>query len=196
MSGTRFFLPGVKLTWSKHWLEKTLEWMVDLVIVFVGVYAAFVLNAYESRQEQRDRRDQLLTWLDDYCNESATNLQNEKTLIEEAIVDFNSRLDKGEMPELEYVNISSSYDPSFTLSFFQAGAGELLDVGTLRQLRAVDKDSKLVYCLLVNCEFFRGPEGCLPRPLNFGQHGRPVRPPHVALGRQVVPGQVLVDRLH
>jgi hypothetical protein len=143
MSGIRFFLPGVKLTWSKRWLERILEWMVDLVIVFVGVYAAFVLNAYESSREQRDRRDQLLTWLDDYCNESATNLENEKTLIEEAIADFNSRLDKGEMPELEYVNISSSYDPSFTLSFFQAGAGELLDVGTLRQLRAVDKDSKL-----------------------------------------------------
>jgi hypothetical protein len=30
MSGTRFFLPGVKLTWSKRWLERTLEWTVDL----------------------------------------------------------------------------------------------------------------------------------------------------------------------
>jgi hypothetical protein len=57
--------------------------LVDLVIVFVGVYAAFVLNGYESRREQSDRRKQLLTWLDDYCGESAANLANEKTLIEE-----------------------------------------------------------------------------------------------------------------
>src|SRR5260370_17308404 len=47
------------------------------------------------------------------------------------------------MPDLAYININSSYDSTFSLSFFQAGAGELLDVGTLRQLRAVDKDSKL-----------------------------------------------------
>jgi hypothetical protein len=143
MSGIRFFLEGAKLAWSKHWLRRIAEWMVDLVIVFVGVYAAFVLNAYQSRREQQDRREQLLTWLDDYCGESAANLENEKTLIEEATTDFNRRLNKGEMPELAYVNINSSYDSSFSLSFFQAGAGELLDVDTLRQLRAVDKDSKL-----------------------------------------------------
>jgi hypothetical protein len=143
MSGSRFLLQGAKLTWSKRWLKRIAEWMVDLVIVFVGVYAAFVLNAYESRREQSDRREQLLTWLDDYCLESAANLENERTLIEEALTDFNRRLNNGEMPELAYININSSYDATFTLSFFQAGAGDLLDVGTLRQLRAVDKDSKL-----------------------------------------------------
>ena len=120
MSGDRFFLEGVNLAWSKHWLRRIAEWVVDLVIVFVGVYAAFVLNAYESRREQ-----------------------SEQTLIEEALTDFNRRLNKGEMPELVYININSSYDSTFSLSFFQAGAGELLEVATLRQVRAVDKDSKL-----------------------------------------------------
>ena len=120
MSGDRFFLEGVNLAWSKHWLRRIAEWVVDLVIVFVGVYAAFVLNAYESRREQ-----------------------SEQTLIEEALTDFNRRLNKGEMPELVYININSSYDSTFSLAFFQAGAGELLEVATLRQVRAVDKDSKL-----------------------------------------------------
>ena len=143
MSGIRFFLEGVRLTRSKRWLKRIAEWIVDLLIVFVGVYAAFVLNAYESRREQSERRDQLLAWLDDYCSESAANLENEQTLIEEALTDFNRRLNKGEMPELVYINISSSYDSTFPLTFFQAGAGELLEVRTLRQLRAVDKDSKL-----------------------------------------------------
>jgi hypothetical protein len=49
----------------------------------------------------------------------------------------------------------------------------------------------LVYCLLVNCGTFRGPERRLPRALNFG---RSVRLPHVTFGRQVVPVQVLHDR--
>ena len=84
MSGIRFFLEGAQLAWSKPWLKRIAEWMVDLVIVFVGVYAAFVLNAYESRREQRERREQLLAWLDDYCVESTANLENEQTLIEEA----------------------------------------------------------------------------------------------------------------
>ena len=143
MSGPHFFLESAKQAWSRAWLKRAAEWVVDLVIVFVGVYAAFLLNNYESRREQIDRRDQLLLWLDDYCSEAAANLGNEKTLIQEAITDFNSRMNNGEMPELAYVSISSSYDSTFTISFFQAGAGELLDVGTLRQLRAVDKDSKL-----------------------------------------------------
>jgi hypothetical protein len=143
MSGIRFFLEGVKLGWHQRWLKRITEWMVDLVIVFVGVYAAFVLNAYQSGREQSERRKQLLAWLDDYCSESAANLEKEQTLIEEALTDFNRRLYKGEMPELVYININSSYDSTFTLSFFQAGAGELLEVGTLRQVRAVDKDSKL-----------------------------------------------------
>ena len=143
MSGDRFFLEGVNLAWSKHWLRRIAEWVVDLVIVFVGVYSAFVLNAYESRREQSERREQLLAWLDDYCSESAANLENEQTLIEEALTDFNRRLNNGEMPELVYININSSYDSTFSLSFFQAGAGELLEVATLRQVRAVDKDSKL-----------------------------------------------------
>ena len=125
MSRIRFFLEGAKLAWSKRWLKRIAEWMVDLVIVFVGVYAAFVLNAYESRREQSDRREQLLTWLDDYCGESAANLADEQTLIEEALTDFNRRLFKGEMPELAYININSSYDSTFSLSFFQAGAGDL-----------------------------------------------------------------------
>ena len=143
MSGIRFFLEGLKLARTRHWLRRIAEWLVDLVIVFVGVYAAFVLNAYESRREQSERREQLLAWLDDYCIESAANLENEQTLIEEALTDFNRRLNNGEMPELEYINVNSSYDSTFSLSFFQAGAGELLEVATLRQVRAVDKDSKL-----------------------------------------------------
>lgn len=143
MSGIRFFLEGARLTWSKLWLKRIAEWMIDLMIVFVGVYAAFLLNAYESHREQSGRRAQLLTWLDDFCGESAANLENEQTLIEEALTDFNRRLNNGEMPELAYININSSYDSTFSLSFFQAGAGDLLDVSTLRQLRAVDKDSKL-----------------------------------------------------
>jgi hypothetical protein len=143
MSWTRFFLEGAKQAWSQRWLKRIAEWVIDLVIVFVGVYAAFVLNAYESSRAQSVRREQLLTWLDDYCGESAANLENEQTLIEEALTDFNRRLYNGEMPELAYININSSYDSTFSLSFFQAGAGELMDVRTLRQLRAVDKDSRL-----------------------------------------------------
>jgi hypothetical protein len=46
----------------------------------------------------------------------------------------------------------------------------------------------LVYCLLVDYDFLWGSQRRLPRPLNLGQHRRPVRPPHVAFGRQVVPG--------
>jgi hypothetical protein len=83
MAGNRFFLKC-----PRHWLKRSAEWMIDLVIVFVGVYAAFLLNGFESRREQSTRREQLLEWLDDYCSELAANLQNEQTSIEQAVTNF------------------------------------------------------------------------------------------------------------
>jgi hypothetical protein len=84
---------------------------------FVGVYAAFVINAYQSRREQSDRRGQKLTWLDDYCGESAAKLENERTLIDEALTDSNRRLNNGEMPEPVYIN--SSFESTFSLISFK-----------------------------------------------------------------------------
>ena len=49
--------------------EKTLSarlarWAAELVLVFIGVYAAFWLNSYQQRQQEANRRDQILASLE------------------------------------------------------------------------------------------------------------------------------------
>ena len=38
---------------------------VELVTVFVGVYAAFLLNDHQAHREERQRREQILSWLEE-----------------------------------------------------------------------------------------------------------------------------------
>ena len=36
------------------------RWVAELVLVFVGVYAAFWLNSYQQHRQDAERRDQIL----------------------------------------------------------------------------------------------------------------------------------------
>ena len=36
------------------------RWAAELVLVFIGVYAAFWLNTFQQRQHDAERRDQIL----------------------------------------------------------------------------------------------------------------------------------------
>ena len=39
------------------------RWAAELVLVFIGVYAAFWLNSYQQHQQEANRRDQILASL-------------------------------------------------------------------------------------------------------------------------------------
>ena len=43
--------------------SRIIDRLVELVIVFVGVYAAFVLNAHQGREQEQQRRQQILAYL-------------------------------------------------------------------------------------------------------------------------------------
>jgi hypothetical protein len=40
------------------------RWAAELVLVFIGVYAAFWLNSYQQHQQEANRRDQILASLE------------------------------------------------------------------------------------------------------------------------------------
>ena len=40
------------------------RWAAELILVFVGVYAAFWLNSYQQHQQEAKRRDQILASLE------------------------------------------------------------------------------------------------------------------------------------
>ena len=52
-----------------QFLSRAGRWVTELVLVFVGVYAAFWLNSYQQHQQDAKRRDQILASLEEQLKE-------------------------------------------------------------------------------------------------------------------------------
>ncbi len=49
------------------------HWLGELATVFIGVYAAFFLSNHASHRHDRQRREQLLTWLEEHYTATLDN---------------------------------------------------------------------------------------------------------------------------
>lgn len=124
---------------TKHrWRAMLLDRLIELVIVFVGVYAAFVLNAYQIHEQERVRRAQMLSYLEGGAAQSEVKLKTVAQEYDRLINEFISRLEKGEMPEISPIAWSSSYNPNESAWLLQAGGLELLDIQTIARMRELD----------------------------------------------------------
>ena len=112
------------------------RWVAELILVFVGVYAAFWLNNYQQRQQDAERRDQILAFIEQTLSEgiesSKTNRAREQ---EPEAAEFQRALHAGEMPPLQPFVFITDYSPSDLATMLQSGGVQLLDVQTLRALR-------------------------------------------------------------
>jgi hypothetical protein len=112
-------------------------WVAELVLVFVGVYAAFWLSSYQQRQQDVERRDRILAFIEQTLREgiesSKTNRAKEQ---EPEAAEFRRALDAGEIPPLHPFVFITDYSPSDLATMLQSGGVQLLDVQTLRALRS------------------------------------------------------------
>jgi hypothetical protein len=113
------------------------RWVAELVLVFIGVYAAFWLSNYQQQQQDAQRRDRILAFIEQTLREgiesSKTNRAKEQ---EPEAAEFRRALDAGEMPPLRPFVFITDYSPSDLATMLQAGGVQLLDVQTLRALRS------------------------------------------------------------
>src|ERR687892_390721 len=113
------------------------RWAAELVLVFVGVYAAFWLSNYQQHRQDAERRDQILAFIEQTLTEgiksSKTNRAKEQ---EPEAAEFRRALDAGEMPPLRPFVFITDYSPSDLATMLQSGGVQLLDVQTLRALRS------------------------------------------------------------
>src|SRR5437667_12801054 len=74
-------------------------WVAELVLVFVGVSAAFWLSNYQQYRQDAERRDQILASIEETLGQgiesSKVNREEEQ---ESEAVEFRRALDAGEMP--------------------------------------------------------------------------------------------------
>jgi hypothetical protein len=111
-------------------------WVAELILVFVGVYAAFWLNNYQQRQQDAGRRDQILAFIEQTLSEGIESSKvNRAREQEPEAAEFRRALDAGEMPPLRPFVFITDYSPSDLATMLQSGGVQLLDVQTLRALR-------------------------------------------------------------
>jgi hypothetical protein len=114
---------------------RLVRWAAELVLVFIGVSAAFWLNNYQQHQQEVKRRDQILASLERLLRQGIESGKINAAQEEQQAAAFQHALDSGEMPPLRPFVFTTDYNPGDFATFLQSGGIELLDVETLTALR-------------------------------------------------------------
>jgi hypothetical protein len=126
-------------TTEKHSrLSRFGRWVAELLLVFVGVYAAFWLNNYQQHQQDAERRDRILASLEEELQRGIESGKLETAKEEREATEFRRDLDAGEMPPLRPFVFTTDYSPGDFATWLQAGGIQLLNVKTLTALRELE----------------------------------------------------------
>src|SRR5215467_8177197 len=123
---------------SQRWIKYVIDRLVEVIIVFIGVYAAFVLSAHQIRKQDQQRRYQILIYLEKQATTSAEKLRQVTLSYDERMNAFLTQLASGEMPEISPISWATNYNANETNWILHGGGLELLDIGTIAQLKEVD----------------------------------------------------------
>src|SRR5438094_4979799 len=110
-------------------------WVAELVLVFVGVYAAFWLSNYQQHQQDAERRDRILASIERTLREGIESGKINRANEERQAAEFRRALDAGEMPLLHPFVFITDYSPGDFATMLQSGGIQLLDLQTLTALR-------------------------------------------------------------
>src|SRR5437762_4849427 len=110
-------------------------WIAELVLVFVGVYAAFWLNNYQQRQQDAERHDRILASIERTLRDGIESNKTNRAEQQRDAAEFRRTLDAGEMPPLHPFVFTTDYSPGDFATMLQAGGIQLLDLETLTALR-------------------------------------------------------------
>ena len=110
-------------------------WIAELLLVFIGVYAAFWLNSFQQHREDAKRRDRILASLERLLEAGIASNKEEGAQQEREVAELQRAIKAGEMPPLHRFTFTTDYNPGDIGTILQSGGIELLDVRTLTALR-------------------------------------------------------------
>jgi hypothetical protein len=111
------------------------RWVAELILVFIGVYAAFWLNNYQQHQQDAERRDRILASIERTLGEGIESSRINRVKQERDAAEFRHALDAGEMPPLRPFVFITDYNTGDFAVLLQSGGVQLLDLETLIALR-------------------------------------------------------------
>lgn len=110
------------------------RWAVELGIVFVGVYAAFMLSQHQAERQQRERQAQITAALVREIEDITTNTRRVATVLPRVVAQYDSTIRAGDMPRLEPWIEPVRVRTHMWEATLQSGGLELLDVATMYRL--------------------------------------------------------------
>jgi len=128
-------LTMTEATEKRSRLSRFGRWMAELLLVFVGVYAAFWLNNYQQHQQDAERRDRILASIERTLRDGIESNKTNRAEQQRDAAEFRRALDAGEMPPLHPFVFTTDYSPGDFATMLQAGGIQLLDLETLTALR-------------------------------------------------------------
>jgi hypothetical protein len=118
--------------------SKTPSWITrlafELVVVFIGVYAAFALSQYEARRESAERRRQLQDALVREIQDLTSNTRRVAHQLPAQLAQFDSAVRAGGRPPLQPWIEPVRVQPHMWEATLQSGALELFDIPTVYRL--------------------------------------------------------------
>ena len=111
------------------------RWIAELILVFVGVYAAFWLNNYQEHRQDTERRDQILASFEQQLRVGIESGRINRVKQEREATEFHRALNAGEMPPVRPFVFTTDYSPTDWATMLQSGGIQLLDVQTLMAVR-------------------------------------------------------------
>ena len=120
---------------NRSFLWRVGRWTAELLLVFIGVYAAFWLNNYQQHRQDSQRRDQILAALEQQLRQGIESGKISRAKQEREAAAFQRALDAGEMPPLKPFVFTTDYSPTDWATMLQSGGVQLLDVQTLMAVR-------------------------------------------------------------
>ena len=124
------------------------EWLGQILIVFLGVYAAFLLSAWQTQRQDRSNHLLILQSLDAEITDAVENLKEEAASSRKSLDEFQRQLSAGEMPALHLLMYATDYDPADDVALSQAGADHLLNFKTVEALKKVSSVARQGFMLL------------------------------------------------
>ena len=124
---------------STHsWRSRLFRWSAELLLVFLGAYAAFWLTNHQERVEQRHRRQQIVAALEDQSSADLASAKAERERVGKIVAEFKRALAAGEMPPPKPLAFNTGYSATDIATLLQSGGYQLLDIKTLVALHQLE----------------------------------------------------------
>ena len=115
-------------------LSRAGRWMAELVLIFVGVYAAFWLSNYQQHRQDAGRRDRILASIEQTLRQGIESGKINRVEQEREAAEFRRALDAGEMPPLHPFVFTTDYSPGDFATLLQSGLARSLRMSYSRKV--------------------------------------------------------------